>query len=99
MTDIQKALMEELEALYKRGERFLAKDFNGDIYAFRVKPEKGRRCWEDPCVSRSKDHGLCIMPSSAVADLARWEDISPLNIGKYLEKNKKNDIYGAGFIL
>lgn len=39
MTDIQSALMEELEALYKRGERFLAKDFNGVIYAFRVKPD------------------------------------------------------------
>ena len=79
MTDIQRTL---LEVLYYLGFGYLAKDANGDVYAYELKPlhrvEDGWGGW-----GRYKK----VMDNSPLKNLVSW-DGDPLNIRLTLEEKK-----------
>lgn len=81
MTDIQKEI---LEFLYCLGFGYLAKDANGDVYAYESEPQ---RRLED---SWRPGRGRCtkIMDNSPLKSLVRWEG-EPLDIERTLEEEDK----------
>jgi hypothetical protein len=66
MTDIQKAL---LEVLYYLGFGYLAKDANGDVYAYESEPQRRLEDSWAPGWSRFEK----IMDNSPLKNLVRWD--------------------------
>lgn len=86
LTEIQATYLKALNLLEMN---YLAKDFDGDIYAFTAYPEKSEstdyQCWAcscggDECFSLTySDQAV-----EALSPLCEWKDEEPLNIMKTL---------------
>lgn len=82
MTDIQKGILEAL--YYHLGFGYLAKDANGDVYAYESEPQRRLKESWHPGWSRYTK----IMDNSPLKNLVRWEE-EPLNIRYKLEGESK----------
>ena len=74
---------EQLKALYTLGYKWLAKDFDYQVYAHAgSKPSKSDEEWRNDCDCFIRIHdGL---PESAIKSLVSWSDPEPYDIGKAL---------------
>ena len=80
LTDEQR---EQLKALYTLGYKWLAKDFDYQVYAHAgSKPTKSDEEWRNDCDCFMRIHdGL---PESTIKSLVSWSDPEPYDIGKAL---------------
>lgn len=81
MTDIQKEI---LDVLYCLGFSYLAKDANGDVYAYESEPQRRLEDSWRPGLGQCKK----LMGNSPLKNLVRW-DGEPLNIQWALEDEDK----------
>ena len=74
---------EQLKALYTLGYKWLAKDFDYQVYAHAgSKPTKSDEEWRNDCDCFMRIHdGL---PESTIKSLVSWSDPEPYDIGKAL---------------
>ena len=80
LTDEQR---EQLKALYTLGYRWLAKDFDYQVYAHAgSKPSKSDEEWRNDCDYFIRIHNG--LPESVIKSLVSWSDPEPYDIGKAL---------------
>ena len=85
LTDKQ---VEIFKALNLLGFRYIAKDANGNAYAYTYCPEKGDRAWLYININEEiiKIQKLRTDATTALVQLVSWEDEKPLNIAEALEQ-------------
>lgn len=85
LTDKQR---EVLNALNLRGLKYIAKDSDGEVYAYAERPEKGDEMWTGNCeyfnFKYSRKDGY-----ATVSPLVEWSDTEPLCIAEALEQAEK----------
>jgi hypothetical protein len=79
LTDEQR---EQLRALYALGGRWIARDGNGNVFAYDSKPQKVMIC----CHWNNEKNGECftVIRDLSVCSLVSWSDLEPYDIGKAL---------------
>lgn len=84
LTDEQR---EQLKALWTLGYRWLAKDFDYQVYAHAgSKPSKSDEEWRNDCDYFIRIHNG--LPESVIKSLVSWSDPEPFDIGKALGVEK-----------
>ena len=74
---------EQLKALYTLGYKWLAKDFDYQVYAHAgSKPTKSDEEWRNDCDCFMRIHNG--LPESAIKSLVSWSDNEPYDIAKAL---------------
>lgn len=71
----------KLTELVEDGFKYIARDHDGDLYAFRAKPEKRTKVWISFDIHR--------LVNNPELDFIKWEDEEPYNITDLIRGKQK----------